>query len=278
MLEQLNSASSLVRASAAMEAGLVCAEACEARLRELLHDHSPFVFAHGAKLVIAEVRFSALDALEAMYFMLGRAPDFGTVTLRKAMPVEEALALAARVDPEERRLVADAVEAALRDKVVPPAEHAEALRAYTLLQALGLVDYRQEIVDARTYSTPLQEEVRRSQLTSERPRPRLRIADRGDPARTFGFVYRDPQKLWAVDFAEGVQAIAARERASAVLSSAREGKLARVRVDPEGQTLREADGTPSFDGEVELVGDDQLGVLRALRAQLERDYATEIVT
>ena len=278
MLEELSSPSSSARARTALQAGELRMQSCEQRLRELLGDASPFVFAHGTKLVIAEVRFTVLEALQTMFHNQKRTPDFGTVTVRKAMPVDEAIERASHLGDHERRRVAEAVEATLRDHVVPAPDDEPALRAYAMLQALGLVEYRHEQVDPHTYSTPLQEEVRRSQLVRARPRPHLRIADLADPTRTFGFVYRDPRKLWAVDFAEGVQSSYVREHAVAVLSSARDGKLHRVRVDADGRTVRNPDNTGAFEGEVELMGDDLLGVLQTVRAYFEREYTTEIVT
>lgn len=212
-LADLASRSSLKRATAAEAVG----PAAEAKLRALLTDASPYVY--GAKPVIGEVRFAALEALQAIFYAARRVPDFGPVVVRRPMPVEDADWRAGQLSAEERRRVAEAVEQTLRTRIVPTPQHEPALRAYSLLQALGQIEYRDDAVDPRTYATALQEEVRQAQVAKPRPRPHLRIADGDDASRTFGYLYRDARGIWAIDFAEGIGPRAAREHLTNVLSA-----------------------------------------------------------
>lgn len=215
MLEfaDLASRSSLARATAATTVG----PAGEAQLRTLLADASPYVY--GAKPVIGEVRFAALEALQTIFYAARRVPDFGPVVVRRPMAVKDADWRAAQLTAEERRRVAETVEETLRMRVAPEPKHEPALRAYALLQALGRIEYRDEAVDPRTYATALQEEVRLAQVTKPRPRPHLRIVDGDDASRTFGYLYRDARGIWAIDFAEGIGPTAARDHVTTVLGA-----------------------------------------------------------
>jgi hypothetical protein len=102
--------------------------------------------------------------------------DLGAVVVRKSMPAEDVDTIFA-TQPESLRLgVALAADGILPSRVAPAPEHADLLRRYVSLQLLDLVPYRVEEVDPTTYTTRLQEEVRESQLVSERPRPHLRVS------------------------------------------------------------------------------------------------------
>jgi len=211
VLADLASQSSLTRATTVATVG----RGGEPKLRELLADASPYIIAGGR---ISEVRFAALEALQHLFYATKRRPDFGVVRVRRPLPIAEATWRATQLSTEERRRVAEAVEHTLRTQVAPAPEHEPALRAYALLQALGRIEYRDDEVDPRTYATALQEEVRMAQVAQPRPRPHLRIADRDDAARTFGYLYRDAREVWALDFAEGIGPAAAREDVVLVLS------------------------------------------------------------
>jgi hypothetical protein len=164
--------------------------------------------------------------------------DLGAVVVRKSMPAEDVDTIFA-TQPESLRLgVALAADGILPSRVAPAPEHADLLRRYVSLQLLDLVPYRVEEVDPTTYTTRLQEEVRESQLVSERPRPHLRVADRRAPDRVFGFVYRGKRGLIVLDFAEGVGS----DYAVQILTAAMGPKIQRVIVE-NGATVLNPDGT-----------------------------------
>jgi hypothetical protein len=97
----------------------------------------------------------------------------------------------------------------------------------------------------------------------------LRVADRDDPSRTFGFVYRDANQRWALDFADGVGSADAVETLKAVMRPS----LQRARVDDRGETIRNADGTAQFEGTLVLATGDAVAVLQTLRVYLERRFS-----
>lgn len=272
-MSAFSSPSSLTRARAAVEAGALRNVYAEPALRALLEDASPFVVAHGTRMVISEVRFPALEALELVCHRHQKPLELGVVTLRRALPVEEALARAAAISDEARERVRPLVDSALSEKVAPAASDEPALRAYLTLQMLGEIEYQREVVDPATFMTPLQDDVRRTQVAADRPRPHLRVADRNAPSRTFGYVYRDARKRWALDFADGVGAADAVDTLKAVMRPT----LQRACVDETGATVRNADGTARFDGSLVLATGEDLPILQTLRVYLERRFACEIV-
>lgn len=273
-MDPFASPSSIARARAALQAGEIRNAFAEPKLRALLDDASPFVVAHGTRKVISEVRFTALEALELVCHRHKKELALGPVTVRRAMPVDEALTRAIALADEDRKRVHDLVETALREKVAPAEADELAIRAYLTLQALGAIEYRRELVDPATFMTPLQDDVRRTQTASERPRPHLRVADLADATRTFGFVYRGADQKWALDFADGVGAADAVETLKAVMRPS----LQRARVDERGETIRNPDGTAQFEGTLLLAGPDTLAVLQTLRVYLERRFACTIAT
>ncbi len=268
-MDPFTSPSSITRARAAVQAGEIRNAFAEPKLRALLDDASPFVIAHGTRKVISEVRFAALEALQLVCHRHNKDLALGPVTVRRAMPVDEALQRVVAVADVDRERVHELVETSVRERVSPPDDDALAVRAYLTLQALGLIEYTRELVDPRTFMTPTQDDVRRTQTARERPRPHLRVADKADATRTFGFVYRDANHRWAIDFADGVGAADAVETLKAVMRPT----LQRARVDESGHTIRNPDGTAQFEGTLVLATGDTVPILQTLRVYLERRFS-----
>lgn len=235
-------------------------------LRRLLEDSAPVVTTQGDVRVIAEVRASALEALQAIYRDQRRRPDFGPVLVRPPMPAEEALASVAALAPEVQSSVAERVDAILRNRVLPPPEDEAELRAYVTLQELGQIGYRSEQVDAVSYMTPLQEEALRQRTSETRPRPYLRIADATDASRTFGYIYR--MGRWTIDFGAGAGAADAAELIRALLEV--RGPIPRLVLDESGSALRSETGPTT--GAFAPVSEDVRDILVCMRAYLERSY------
>lgn len=247
------------------------------RVVRMLGDDAPYVFRHGPRRMIAEVRTRALVTLEKLYALTRRRPDFGPVLVRKAMPVEsaerrarEALAAldtAAQAEVESR--AADHLFHHVRPR---PEDHATLL-AYRVLQELGQVPYLREEVDPITYRTPLQAAVEQSQLQSDRPRPHLRVRDpRGE---TLGFVYRTSDGRLALDFSEGREAEEAMRWIRRVLSIEPRG-LPRVR-HADDTPVTNPDGSFALDGVVPLNTAEPADLLRSLRAFVAKMYPAELV-
>lgn len=241
------------------------------RVRALLGDDAPYTFPHGPRAMIGEVRSAALVALQAIYRRARRAPDFGPVTVRRAMPADEAIGAAAGL-PAAAWAAADT---RLAERVRPDPADREAARAYAALQAAGKVDYRVEEVDPRDWLTPLQREVSASQLQSQRPRPHLRVATAARPDETAGFVYREGTR-WVFDFAEGAPNQRARAFFREILRADRAG-MSRPARDAQGRPRRNADGSLVLDGTIPLDTPDPTPVLSALAAFAAPEWYAELV-
>ncbi|MCB9727091.1 MAG: hypothetical protein H6744_03075 [Deltaproteobacteria bacterium] len=193
-------------------------------------DDAPFVFRWGGTARVGEVRFAAVNAVGRLYARAEAPPALGPVAVRRAMAADEALrnaeeALAALPDEGRESLLALA-QSEVAARCRPDEADRKVVQAYRVLQRLGAVPYQWQELDPRTLTTPLQEAVRASQLVSARPRPHVRVADRGDPDRTLGFVCVGEDGGWAVDFAEVFDAQDAEEAAVWVLQRQADG------VDP----------------------------------------------
>jgi hypothetical protein len=271
-ISQLSAPCSRDRALAAATAGRLHSLIAEPLLRDLLLDSSPFVSSRASRISIGEVRFTALEALQKVLLAHGRPMDLGKVVVRKSMAAEEVDGIFATQSESVLLGVASAAEGILQSRVAPDAVHVDVLRKYVTLQLLDLVPYRMEEVDPATYTTRLQEEVRESQLLSERPRPHLRVADRNAPSRVFGFVYRGKRGLVVLDFAEGVGA----DYAVQILSAVMGPKIQRAIVE-DGVTALNPDGTVKVGELIDTSTADPIVVLQSLRIYVEDRYHTQIV-
>lgn len=247
----------------------------------LLDDTAPYVFAHGTALMISEVRFRALEVMQSLYQRIKKAPDFGPVQVRKAMPAEEAIAQATAalrpLKPDARADLEAQVEATLNTHVRPPADHEDACRAYLVLQLLDQVPYRTEEVDPTTWMTPLQAEVARSQLQSSRPLPHLRVALKESPTDPLGYLYREqPGRRWTLDFAEGPAAARAVRLTRRFLTSLDARGVPRVLHDADGQPLRNPDGSFQLDGAVPLETQIPEELLQSMAAFLSKFFEVVI--
>ncbi len=276
----LAATSSRARADAASQAA--AAEAFDAldALRDLLADDAPFTFQHGGAALVSEVRMRALEALEQLYRAGGRSADeLGRVTVRKAMPAEEAVRLAQEalepLDDARRQEVAARASAFLDARVRPDDDERETLLAYRVLQELGRVPYREEAVDPKTWLTPTQREVAFTQLARERPRPHLCVlSGQGD---LLGYVWREPSGRWVLDFAQVPAAADAVRLTHTVLGGLDPGGVPRVVHDDAGRPRRDDDGSFVLDGVVPLDAPDPRELLRSLGAFLTDPFAAVLV-
>lgn len=273
--QQLGAASSLARVDGADRAGEAFHELLP-ELEALLRDDAPYLFQHGEHAMISEVRLRALAALERIYRRSGRRPDFGTLSVRKGMSATEAHRRAAEALAEcsvaEQAQLLARVDAFLITRVNPTAAEREALRDYRVLQELGLVEYRHEAVDPETYLTPLQEEVRLSQMRGQRPCPYLRVASLGNPGRTLGFVYRDVQsRQWAIDFAECDEAEEAADWVREMMTLD-PGGVPRVQRDRHGKPLLDEEGGLRYDGVIPLETRDEVALLQSIHSLISERY------
>lgn len=250
-------------------------------LHTLLGDASPFVIENGERVFVGEVRARALTALEALYQLSKRVPDFGPLPVRKAMPAVEVTAQAAqeleRLNAVERARVLAEVEQALEQRVQPASTERALLRDYLILQALGLIGYRLEEVDPQTYLTPLQAEVLASQVQNQRPLPHLRLATAEAPAQPLGFVYRDSNKRWMLDFREDATAQRAAAMVQQILRGIDRHGVPRVQRTPDGSPRRNPDGSYVLDGVVPLDTPAPRELLDNLRLFLPPAYQTALV-
>lgn len=274
--QQLAAPSSLARVDAADQVGGEALYELLPELEQLLHDDAPYLFQHGEHAMISEVRARALSALERMYRRSGRRPDFGQLSVRKGMAAVEAHSRAAeglaRCSAAEQERLLRRVDEFLITRVNPEPAEREALRDYRVLQELGLIEYRHETVDPVTYLTPLQEEVRLSQVRGQRPCPYLRVASLVDRKRTLGFVYRDVQsRQWAIDFAECDEAEEAADWVREMMTLD-PGGVPRVQRDRQGQPLRDAEGGLLYDGVIPLETRDEVALLQCIHSLISERY------
>lgn len=172
-------------------------------LAGMLNDDAPFLFGHGGKRHVSEVRMRALVALQDLYRRKGLTWDLGAVQVRKAMSAadaeREALAALARLPEKGRNVCIAEAEGFLNSRVEPFDRDRAPLRAYRILQQLSLVTYELQEPLPTSLLTPLQIAVQQSQLQSERPTPHLKFSG---TVGAVGFVYVDAGQ-WVLDFAEG---------------------------------------------------------------------------
>jgi hypothetical protein len=279
---RLDSPVAAERAEAARAAGEAPAFDLEPRLRQLLADDSPYTRRHGDRTVVGEVRFDALAGLQSLAAARGTAVEVpGGVVVRKAMDAGEAKARAAQALAESPGRRGQEVRAkAARDlveRVQPEAADHDAVLAYRMLQLLGLVDYRHEEIDAARGTTPLQEEVRASQLASPRPRPHLVVTEPGSPDRPLGYVYREPGgSRLVVDFAEGAAATRAEDEVRWALSIETKG-LPKVRHE-DGSPVRTPDGALVFDGVLDPATAPEEEILRSIGALVAPGFSGRVIT
>ncbi len=242
----------------------------------LLADDAPYLYAHAGRSFIAEVRADALLTVQALYRAAGRRPDFGPVTLRKAMPAQDAAAQAASIlealPPEQRSALLERVDAHLDAQVRPDDFERSACRSYCTLQLLGRVRYQQQAVDPVTLLTPLQAGVAATQVRTERPRPHLRF---NGPDGPVGWLFRRDGR-WVDDLAESPAAPRIRRMVRS-FATADHGELPRVVGAAEGHPRRNADGSLVLDGTVPRDVADPFEYLASLAAFLDGLLPCELV-
>ncbi|RME24117.1 MAG: hypothetical protein D6798_11990 [Deltaproteobacteria bacterium] len=242
----------------------------------LLDDDAPYLFAHAGRGYIAEVRADALVTVQTLYRLAGRRPDFGPVTVRKAMPQDDAFSQAASIvqalPPEQREALRARVDAHLAARVRPEPFETPACRAYCTLQLLGRIRYERQEVDPVTLLTPLQAEVAASQVRSDRPRPHLRF---GTADRPLGWFYRQDGR-WVEDLAETPEAPRIR-RFLRSFTTSDHGELPRVVGAAEGAPRHNPDGSLVLDGTVPRDVADPAEYLASLAAFLDGLVPCELV-
>lgn len=271
------------RAEAALRVGTRGDHALRDRLVAMLRDEAPYVVATASGAVVSEVRAAALEALTHLYRSVGRAPDFGPVVVRRAMPVDTVLAESARalarLDIAKRaRIEADA-RAFVDAKVMPRDDERTAVEAYRALQALGDVYYAVEEVDATTWLTPTQAAVAATQVASARPLPHLRVTARDGSGRIIGYVFRrDGEREVEVDFARDLAASEARAFVERVLTEVDPAGVPRVLRDAAGAVRRNPDGSFVTDGIIALASENRVALLDAVAAYVSLIYPSSVVT
>jgi hypothetical protein len=248
-------------------------------LRALLADDAPFVFQRAGQGYVSEVRFRVLEALQGLYRQAGRAPDFGPVQVRKAMPAGEAIVAAQAAlksaGPARGEDAATRAARFVQERVRPAPDEREAAFAYRVLQELGQVAYRTEEVDPATYQSPLQREVAASQVSAERPRPHLRVSS-GDGGRVLGYCYREEAGArWSLDFADDPEAAEAAYVVERFLTADPAG-VPRV-LHEGGQPRRNPDGSLVLEGTVPLDTAQPVELLRSLQPFVQDPYQAEVV-
>jgi hypothetical protein len=241
------------------------------RLIPMLERDEPYVFVLRGTPLVAELRTRVLETLERLYRLCEEPPDFGPVKVRAPMPAAEAVAEAqaatASMTDTERAALATPIDAWLATQKIDTTEERDALRAYRTLQALGKVAYRLEHVDPESYVTPVQQEIIDGQTRTPRPRPHVRIARKGKPDETLGWVYRKPDGQWVVDFSHAWDAREAAHSASRILGGIYPGGVQRVLFDSDGRPIEGRHGFES-DGIIPLDSPETLEILRSVHAQL----------
>lgn len=246
-------------------------------LLPLLDDDAPYLYAHAGQGYLAEVRADALVAVQALARAAGGAPDLGSLTVRKAMPAEDAQAqaqgLLSAMPPALREPLLARVDLHLAEHVQPSPFEAAACRAYRVLQELGRVPYLHQSLDPVTLLTPLQAAIHQGQAEGERPRPHLRIDGEDGP---LGFIYRQGER-WVQDFTEAPQARRAARMVGSFIRAER-GELPRVVGAAEGAPRRNPDGSLVLDGVVSRQVADPVEYLRSLAAFCDGLFTCQIVT
>lgn len=248
-----------------------------AELSPLLRDDVPVVRVHGGRRLLTEVRMAALVALQDQYRQAGLRWDLGPVTVRPAMPADDAVRDAeARLAalPADRRAALDAEVARelAPDSALSAADRA-AVHAYRVLQRLGAVAYEQQEVDPQTWLTPIQVAVHASQTVSERPRPHVRFSGADGPV---GWLYRR-DGVWVLDFDESPAGRELRELVAQWQSAVR-GGVPNVVHDAAGRPVVSADGSFVLDGVVAADTDRPVDYLRSVAAFVGRRRPCVLVT
>lgn len=245
-------------------------------LLPLLDDDAPVVRGHAGRGVLVEVRAAALVALQDRHRHAAGGWPHGAVTVRKAMPVDEAVAqardLVARLEPGRRVEVERLVVQALGERVDPPAADNEACLAYCTLQVLGAVPYRHEDVDPVTMLTSLQVQVHASQMVSPRPTPHVRF---DGPHGPVGYLYRTDR--WVLDFDESPTARDICQMVQQVQRLER-GGVPRIAFGPDGNPLCNEDGSFQMAGAVPDDDNHTTEYLRCIAAFVARQHSCSLVT
>jgi hypothetical protein len=248
-----------------------------AKLKLLLEDDAPTIWDD----VIGEVRHAALSALQRLYWVTKERLEVGPVLVRKAWPLrdmrrayEEAMA---RLSPADRQATLAKADAYLERCVKPASTQADDMRAYRVLQELGLVRYERQDLDPVTNLTPLQEHIYAEQVASPRPRPCLRVSLVDEVDRVIGWIYRNPTNgFWAYDFSEHPASVDARDAVSRIMTLGQAG-IPRVVHDHAGRPVRSADGKFVLDGELSPDSGDVMECLRSMAAFMQREFAVELI-
>ncbi|NOY27072.1 MAG: hypothetical protein GXP62_14480 [Oligoflexia bacterium] len=247
-----------------------------ALLLPLLADDAPYLFAHAGRGFLAELRADALVAIEDLYRLAGRQPDFGSVQMRRAMAEDQARsmsqALLDAMPPGPRIELLARVDQSLAERVQPQPFERDACRAYRVLQTLGRVPYQTQTVDPLTLLTPLQAQVNQTQVQTERPHPHLRFDGAQGPV---GWVYRQGSR-WVQDFSEAPETGRIRRMLNSFMR-AESGQLPRVVGAAEGAPRSNPDGSLITDGVVSRDTADPADYLASLAAFCDGLLACELV-
>lgn len=251
-------------------------------VRPLLDDDGPYAFSNGGTDFVTEVRATALEVLEELYRIARQAPDCGPVKARKPMPAVEAIARGeaalARLTPDERAAVTTRVEAYMTQRYGFRPNEAAAIVGYRTLQELGLIEYRFETIDPKSYRTPVQQEIIDAQTAMTRPRPHLRVAHKDAPENTLGWLYRDPAgRGWKVDFSDDREAADVADWVRRVLHDLDQRGVPRVKRDASGAPMVNADSSFVLDGTIALDTTDTVALLRNVQLFVAVEAFAEVV-
>ena len=215
----------------------------------MLTDDAPYLFQHGEKVMVAEVRAQVLAALERMYRRASSKPDFGPVLVTRALKKEDVFllsegALNQKTDAEQKALLSEARQW-VQAHVQPAKKDLLLTICYRVLQLLSLIPYKREEVDPVTFPTPTQEEIRISQTVRQ----------------------ETPKGAWVFDFAECDEACQADEWLRRAMDFSKKG-VPKIARDRHGEPIRQKNLAWKHDGIVPFNTDKPVDLLSSLEIQL----------
>jgi len=247
------------------------------RFKELLQDDAPVIWGGGT--LISEIRMFALAGLQRLKYAARSRLELAPVAVMRPWRVTDVRAKFEQVftnlSESQRQATLQRVNEVMEQRVQPFAEQADDVRAYCVLQTLGLVTYQWQRPDPQTTLTPLQEEMCAEQVATPRPPPCLRVALRDSPDKILGWIYRNPaNRIWPRDFSDQPAGDEAGEALSRIMTLGTKG-IPHVRHDASGRPVRSADRTFVIDGDLDPDTGDVIECLRSIAALLN-EYATEL--
>lgn len=250
----------------------------EPRFRALLQDDAPVLFDRGTH--ITEIRMGALAALQSLHYGARSPLELGPVAVMRAWRVTDVRAkfeaAFAGLSEAQRQAVLHRVNEVMEQRVQPSPDEADDLRAYCVLQTLGLVTYHWQTPDPHTTLTPLQEEIFAEQVATRPPLPCLRMALLESPDKTIGWIYRNPtNRFWAAEVSEHPAADEVREALDRTKTLGSKG-FPNVVHDASGQPVRGAEGKFVIDGDLDPDTADVIACLRSIAAISRRLFTIEL--